>query len=65
MASEKKAEPRKYKLVGVPQGGYLEIGTLKFKVTNENVNNPNVISAITKAERRLNTQIMGVQIVLE
>lgn len=56
---------KRYRLADTPQGGWKEIAGLPFRVTPENVNNPNIIAAIANAERRLGRRIFGVDIVLE
>ena len=63
--AKKKPTPRKHVLKNTPEGGWVEIPGLGFNVTPANVNNPRVIAAILNAERRLDTKIFGVNIVLE
>lgn len=65
MEDTKPKKPKKYVLKNTPEGGWVEIPGLGFNVTPANVNNPRVIQAILNAERRLDTQIFGVKIVLE
>ena len=64
-AKTKAPKAKKYVLKNTPEGGWVEIPGLGFNVTPANVNNDNVIKSILNAERRLNTQIFGVKIILE
>lgn len=64
-AKTKAPKAKKYVLKNTLEGGWVEIPGLGFNVTPANVNNPRVIAAILNAERRLDTKIFGVNIVLE
>jgi hypothetical protein len=58
--AEKTASPKKFKLA---KGKSLQIRGLSTLITNDNVNDPNVIKLITRAESEQGTQHFGKTII--